>query len=266
MRITIVQGAFLPVPPLRDGAIESAIIDEVPDCAEKVCCIPYPLSDAPRSVSNVPAPRQPHLLFAGRIHPEKGVHLLVEAMVRLQTVVAAEWKLRLVGPWETSGGGGGRSYWDELKRIAAPVRGSVEFVGPLFDPAQLADCYRAASLFVYPSLAEKGETFGVAPLEAMSHGRPAVGSSLACFRDFVRGNENSFVFDHRAPLPAAELASKLVDLLSHPARVEEVRPHAASTAQSFSLERIADLYLGDFASLVEAIKPMKPAAGTASPP
>ena len=198
------------------------------------------------------------LLYAGRVHPEKGIHLLVEAMGLLAGTIPPEWKLVIVGPWEANAGGGGKSYLEELKRIAQPVAERVEFTGPVFDSGQLAHFYQMASLFVYPSLAERGETFGVAPLEAMSHGCPALVSDLACFRDFIGDGANGFVFDHRAPRPAEVLAGKIRELIQDPARLGTAGESATATAQRFSIDRIAGIYLDDFQSLLATPEARKP--------
>ena len=239
--------------------IKSAIISEVPDCAAKVRAIANPLSDAPPPGMRTDAhPRGKRLLYAGRIHPEKGIHLLVEAMGLLAGTIPPEWKLSVVGPWEANAGGGGKSYFEELKRIAQPVADRVEFTGPVYDSGQLASFYQMASLFVYPSLAEKGETFGVAPLEAMSHGCPALVSDLACFRDFLEDDGNGFIFDHRAPHPAEVLAAKIRELIQDPVRLERAGEDAVLTAQRFSVDRIAGIYLDDFQSLLAPVEARKP--------
>ncbi len=235
------------------GPIQSAIIEEVPDRAAAVRCIPYPLPDAPPPGAPTDvSSRGKVLLYAGRVHPEKGIHLLVEAMGLLAGTIPPEWKLVIVGPWEANAGGGGKSYLEELKRIAQPVAERVEFTGPVFDSGQLARFYQMASLFVYPSLAERGETFGVAPLEAMSHGCPALVSDLACFRDFVGDGANGFVFDHRAPQPAEVLAAKIRELIQDPARLGRAGESATATAQRFSIDRIAGIYLDDFHTLLRS--------------
>lgn len=238
--------------------IKAAIIAEVPDLAAHVRSIPNPLPDAPPpgALADV-RPCGKCLLYAGRVHPEKGIHLLVEAMAILAGTIPPEWKLVIVGPWEANAGGGGKSYLEELKRIAQPVVERVEFAGPVFDSGQLAGFYQMASLFVYPSLAERGETFGVAPLEAMSHGCPALVSDLACFRDFI-DEGNGFVFDHRAPQPAEVLAAKIRDLIQDPARLHRAAENAALTAQRFSVGRIAGIYLDDFQSLLASPEARKP--------
>lgn len=230
-------------------AVKEAILAEVPELAEKVCAIPNPLPNLP-SASDAPSSREKRLLYAGRIHPEKGIHLIIEAVARIGDRLPAGWRLVLVGPWEVAAGGGGESYFTELRRLAQPLGDRVEFTGPTYEPARLAAHYRAASLFLYPSLAEKGETFGVSPLEAMSNGCPALVSDLACFRDFLEDDVNGFVFDHRAKDPAGALAEKIGALLGAPDRLVTAGRRGVETAARFSVERIAGLYLDDFQSLL----------------
>lgn len=234
--------------------IAAALAAEVPRQADRVRCIPLPLPEsshvedaAPPPPSSAPA----RFLYAGRVHPEKGLHLLLRALALLPSDAFPGWTLTVVGPSETSAGGGGARYLAELQALAAPIRDRVEWAGPIFEPARLAERYRAASLFFYPSLAERGETFGLAPLEAMSHGCPALVSALACFRDFVVEDENGFVFDHRAADPAAALAARLVALSRDPSALARAGVAARAQSRAFLPGPIAELYLQDFASLLE---------------
>ncbi len=93
--------------------VARAIIAEVPAVEAKVKVIPYPrpaASDADALFAN----RARKILYVGRIHPEKGVHLLVEAFRQLAAAIAQGWKLSIVGPWESKLGGGGEAYWNQL--------------------------------------------------------------------------------------------------------------------------------------------------------
>jgi glycosyltransferase involved in cell wall biosynthesis len=125
----------------------------------------------------------------------------------------------------------------------------VEFTGPILDPRQLAESYRAADHFCYPSLAEKGESFGVAPLEAMACGVPVIVSSLECFQDFVTEGQTGFVFDHRGGAPAEALAAVLERAMTSTEAVAIGR-RAAEKARSFSYAAVAEQYLADFAALL----------------
>ena len=107
-------------------------------------------------------------------------------------------------------------------------------------------------MFVYPSVAEKGESFGLAPLEAMAQGCPAVVSDLACFHDFLEDGRTGLVFDHRAANPAGALAAQLSRLANDPALHQQLARAGYAKAREFTRERIAGMYLDDFAGLTDA--------------
>jgi len=232
------------------GPIRKAIVREVPHLASKVISIPNPLPGEVASVPPQPRPAgaEKRLLYVGRVHPEKGIGLLLDAFALLPASLRAGWKLVVVGPAEARYGGGGGDYLAELKKRAGSL--PVEWTGPVFDPERLHAHYREASLFVYPSLAEKGETFGLAPLEAMAQGCPALVSALDCFGDFIENGVNGWVFDHRAAAPAQTLASRLGELMEPPELLAQAAPRAWATAERFSLERVAGMYLDDFQTLL----------------
>jgi glycosyltransferase involved in cell wall biosynthesis len=227
-------------------AVSAAISAEVGEARVKVATIPLPLPWTP--VPHVP-PLGQTILYVGRVHPEKGLHLLIDAAARLREEIGG-WRLRIVGPSAERLGGGGSRHLAELQQRAESAGVVVEWGEPVFGERELRAEYENAGIFVYPSLAERGETFGLAPLEAMSCGRPVVVSDLACFREYVRPGENGRVFDHRAPDPAAELATALRTLLG----AEETRARyaeaALATAQEFVLARVASRYLEDFEKIV----------------
>ncbi len=244
------------------GAVLDAMREQAPALAARMNVIPYPLprlpdADAELDSAELRRAGAATVLYAGRIHPEKGIGLLLEAFQRFAIRhPAMPWRLSLVGPWEARHGGGGEAYRGELLRQAAALglgEKQVELAGPIFDPDALAEHYRAAALFVYPSLAERGETFGVAPLEAMAHGCPVVVSALGCFRDFIDEGHTGFVFDHRRA-DAADVLAQLLQRLLHDAPDERERVARAGRAKAseFSLTRVADEYLTDFASLLPA--------------
>jgi glycosyltransferase involved in cell wall biosynthesis len=224
--------------------IRNAICQEAPKLAERVRVIPNFVSSG-----NPPEAMQKRgncILYVGRIHPEKGVHLLIEAFERLLSTGLSNWKLRLVGPWDVTLGGGGDSYYQNLRKKAARIENAVEWVGPEFDGEKLRSHYREASLFVYPSLAGRGEASPLAPLEAMSEGCPPVVSSLECFRDYVNPETNGWVFGEQPPDGVSNLTELLKRIIKDSHLVQQVRERASVTAQQFAMPRIADLYLSDF--------------------
>jgi len=230
--------------------VADAVKHEAPSAAQKVTAIPYP---RPQIISaEAPLPletRAKIVLYVGRVHPEKGVHSLVEAFTRLRRSNFADWKLIIVGSTDSKEGGGGEDYFRQLQQSAAVARDRIVLRGPIFDAAALEEEFRAARIFAYPSLAAHGETFGLAPLEAMTHGCAVLTSDLRCFRDFILPNETGFVFERGAPDPADSLVVAFRDALSDPIRLEQIARAGQLKSEEFSRARVADKFLADFESL-----------------
>ena len=233
-------------------AVAEAIRVEVSESENKIRVIPYPAPQ--KSDASLPPPipqRAKTILYVGRVHPEKGVHLLVDAFVDGARDLLADWKLMIVGPWETKFGGGGNDYVARLQSAAASQANRVIFAGPIFDQLVLEQEFRSARLFVYPSLAETGESFGLAPLEAMTHGCAVLVSNLECFRDFVREGETGFIFDHRASDPGSALRGKIENLCANEPLLARTTEAGVHKATEYSLPRVADHFLEDFEALLK---------------
>ena len=229
-------------------AVAEAVSTEAPKLAGRVAVVPYPVPAAMKQSEPLPvASREKLILFVGRVHPEKGVDLLVDAFAAAPPGAFADWKLVIVGPAESKFGGGGDDYLDDLKRRARDA--AVIFRGPVFDPATLENEYRSAQLFVYPSLAERGESFGLAPLEAMAQGCAVLVSDLACFRDFIGDNETGFVFDHRKPRASEALREQLQRITREPTLLMTAAEAGYRKSAEYSISRVADQFLDDFAML-----------------
>ena len=224
-------------------AIAAAIRRQCPALSDRVVTIPLPLDPLLAPAARRPAGRV--LQYVGRVHPEKGVHLLVQAFAEL-TDAHPGWRLRIVGPSDAGQGGGGAAYLDQLRALAV-ASPAVEFTGPIFDRALLARAYAEADLLCYPSLAEHGEAFGVVPLEAMAAGVPPVVSRLACFEDFVHDGDNGWAFDHRAADPVRALAGVLDTAMRDDAERARRGARGREQAQRYSVRSVAQRYLEEFA-------------------
>ncbi len=189
--------------------------------------------------------------FIGRIHPEKGLGLLLAAaalLARRDDLPA--WRLELVGPVQVTSGGGGEEYVAGLDAQFRPALGQrLQFIGPEFDPVKLAGRYGQMDIFCYPSVAEQGETFGVAVAEAMAAGCAPVVSALACFADFVTDGQNGRIFDHRAPAAAEQLAAILGELVADAARRQAIATAAQASVRRFDYPEVARKLLDDLSQL-----------------
>ncbi len=230
-------------------AIAKAVIRELPEREDSVCVLPYPLGwNVPESTPLGERPKK--ILYAGRLHPEKGVAELLDAFGRIPERQRADWTLRIIGPWRENQGGGGESYLERLKYMQKTYGPRVEIHEPVFSADQLMEEYKGARIFAYPSLAEKGETFGLAVVEAMSCGCVPLVSSLACFREFVEDSRTGFVFDHKGENFRDSLQNGLREIILNESGQETVSREARKLAKSFELGEVSDRYLGDFALLL----------------
>lgn len=184
------------------------------------------------------------ILYTGRIHPEKGLDILIKSFASLEP---NDWQLLIVGPYSTETGGGGDLYLYELKQLAK--NSTVVFLEPIFDIDKLSDVYSKASVFVYPSVAEQGETFGVSPLEAMSWGCATIVSDLECFKDFLIHNKNGLCFDHRSEKKVEILNQYLKDLINNSKLRMELATSGMTVNETHSTERLATEFLNEFESM-----------------
>lgn len=187
--------------------------------------------------------------YGGRLHPEKGLELLVRAFRLLRDRPGLPgMELRIMGPWRLEDGGGGEKYRSRILKLSEGL--PVKLMEPVYNREGFAGFLRESSVFCYPSLAETGESFGVAPLEAMACGVPVVLSDLAVFREFFVPGEHGEVFDHRSPDPDRLLADALEKVIARPEKdLLAMGRECAKRGASFSIASIADQYLKDFSEL-----------------
>lgn len=128
---------------------------------QPVCIIPNGIDLPPLEQKPDGGPRQ--LLFLGRIHPVKGVDILLRAWKAVAHRFP-DWELLVAGP-DNDG------YLAEMQALAAQLRlERLVFPGPLYGDTKRR-AYREASLFVLPT---HSENFGMTVAEALAAGTPAI--------------------------------------------------------------------------------------------
>jgi glycosyltransferase involved in cell wall biosynthesis len=113
-----------------------------------ICVIPNGV-ELPEGPKGKPVKNDRTLLYLGRLHPKKGLPLLVAAWSKVQRKAdELGWRLMIAG-WDQIG------HQSELLALAAKLHAGsrIEFVGPRFGEAKSA-VFREASAFILPSLSE----------------------------------------------------------------------------------------------------------------
>ncbi len=153
---------------------------------------------------------EPFVLHVGSLEPRKGVEVLIEA-ANSAAAEGAGWRVVLAG-----------NPGFEAERIEAAARASsaCEVVGEVSED-ELLDLLRAAGAFAAPALFEG---FGIAPLEAMSCGTPAVIAADSGGLEEVSGPAAIVVAERSAGAWKAALEEALE---RPPALIERGLAHAA---------------------------------------
>lgn len=141
---------------------------------------PIPMPTAPEVGSG---PREPLVLYVGRITAEKGLDYLLRALPEIHV------------PCELAIAGDG--YELARQRALAAEMGiadRVRFLGPL-DRAQVQDWYRRAAVVAVPSVWP--EPFGMVGPEAMSYGLPVVGFRVGGIPEWLVDGETGFLVEPR---------------------------------------------------------------------
>lgn len=174
--------------------------------------------------------RPPFFLYVARLeHPAKNHARLLAAFDRFKTEAPSPWQLVLCG-----------SDWHGAEVIHERVRRSpfaADIHTPGFVPdADLANWYRAASVFVYPSLFEG---FGLPPLEAMACGCPVLASAIGAVAE-VCGDAALLA----NPEDSDDLTRQLRRVAEDAALRERLRAAGLKRAREFDWHNTATAMLG----------------------
>ena len=167
----------------------------------------------------------PFFLYLARLEqPGKNHVRLVEAFNRFRTAGGAEWKLVFSG-----------SDWHGAETIhsaiaASPYRNDIRSLGFVPD-SELPHLYRAADVFVYPSLYEG---FGMPPLEAMACRCPVISSTRGSLAEVV--GDAAFAIN---PEDVDDMAKQLKRLATEGATRDQLRTAGIAQAKRFDWSRTA---------------------------
>ncbi|MFA5057690.1 MAG: glycosyltransferase family 4 protein [Opitutaceae bacterium] len=239
------------------SVMRAAIVAENPRLADRIRISGYPINwrELSQARPSPPATMPVTVGYVGRLHREKGLELMAAAVAKLSGFPSLpSWRVLLCGPADVARGGSGHAFVAELERrfASALPPGRFRVLDPVFSEQDLAAIYRGIDLFCYPSLAGRGETFGVAVAEAMAAGAVPVVSQLGCFADFVRPDVTGVIFNHASPDAAERLAEALADLLSDAPRRMRLAAAAQTAVKIYDYPEVARSMLADFSTLLPA--------------
>jgi glycosyltransferase involved in cell wall biosynthesis len=166
----------------------------------------------------VGSPEALHLLYVGRLTPEKDLSVLFEAYRRAASRSPRPIQLVLTGD----------GAYAPRARASAPE--GVTFTGHL-EGDRLAAAYASADVFVFPS---RTETLGNVVLEALASGLPVVAAAEGGVLENVRDGETGLLCTPGDPGSFAQQILKLVD---QPSLRERLSRNARAWAERRTWER-----------------------------
>jgi glycosyltransferase involved in cell wall biosynthesis len=205
-----------------------------------------------RPPSVLPKPKQ--LLYVGRLAPEKGVHILLDAF-RIVLAHHPDAHLKLIGPemvvsrealfpncedphvLELDPYFRPGAYAELLRaKVSEFPPGSIAFLNKGVKFIELAPHYHSASIFAFPSVCE--ESFGMPLVEAMASATPVVATRGGAFPEIVEDGRSGLLVERSN---AQALADAILQLLSNPDQRDAMARAAFERASTmFSWERIAE--------------------------
>jgi glycosyltransferase involved in cell wall biosynthesis len=209
------------------------------------------------------------LLYVGRVSPEKGVHVLLEAFTRVLEKVP-QATLTVVGPDEVQPPDiyirfsqdpkvralrrfyDGHNYGQRLKQALPPaVAARVNFVGAA-PHAKLPGYFAEADLFLFPSVWQ--EPFGISVIEAQAAGVPVVATRSGGVVESIVHGETGLLVERADAREMADAA--LLLLADAPLRAKLAGAARESVRRRFSWQHVRDGVLREYL----AIQPREPAA------
>ena len=168
---------------------------------------------------------EPFFLYVARLeHPGKNHKRLIEAFNHFKTTTTSNWQLVFAG-----------SDWHGASQIHAAAADSPfarDILRLGFVPDEmLPELYRAADIFVYPSLFEG---FGMPPLEAMACGCPVISSARGSLAE-VLGSAAAYV----EPESVEDMTLRMIVMASKEAIREKWRAAGIERARQFNWQKTA---------------------------
>jgi glycosyltransferase involved in cell wall biosynthesis len=171
------------------------------------------------------------LLFLSRIHPKKGLDLLVSAWALLAKEFP-DWELLITGPDE----GGYQGTVERMIRAADAANSC--WIHPAVTGAEKHALFRTADLFVLPSYSEG---FPMAVLEAAAHGVPVVQTTECNFPELTAVGAAWQCQPEKADLERALRAALAADDLE---RRERGQAGRGLVMKNYSWQSVAKMLVG----------------------
>jgi glycosyltransferase involved in cell wall biosynthesis len=228
--------------------VPASRVTVVPNGLDRGQFRPGPAATARSAVCGPRGVSSPFFLYVARLeHPAKNHARLIAAFDGFKAATGSPWQLVLAG-----------SDWHGAEAIHALIRASpyardIHRLG--FVPAaDLPDWYRAADVFVFPSLYEG---FGLPPVEAMACGCPVLSSARGALAETTGDAAGRLEPDN-----VSQIQAQLTRVAADAVWRDRLRAAGLARARDFDWQTTATATLGVYA---RAVRRTTPAPATDAP-
>jgi glycosyltransferase involved in cell wall biosynthesis len=204
------------------------------------------------------------LLFVGRISPEKGLHILLDAF-EIVIKYYPQAYLEIVGPQKPTPTEflaalsddpnvafltklDPKNYFSYLQnKLSLKIASQVFFSGSV-KHLELVDCYRKADILINPSVSE---AFGMSLVEAMATGIPVIATRVGGMIDVVEEGKTGLLVEANN---ASALAEAIIHLLADRELRESMgRAGRQRALELFSWDKITESLLSNYYKLCSSV-------------
>lgn len=175
------------------------------------------------------------VMTLSRVSPEKGIHILIEALRRLEAAGRIRRDTALIVSGEAAFMMG-QAYMAEVRRRAARLRRVRAFFPGYLSAADKPAFFALAHVFVSPSV---HESYGLNVVEALRAGLPVLASDHYGVRDILKDDYGVRVpYETKQKAPTA-LGEALIKMLDDKERLKRMGIAAADAARTMTFESAA---------------------------
>lgn len=176
-----------------------------------------------------------HLLFVGRLEPEKGLEYLFNAVSQFNAQSQVPCSVTIVGAAQKGSEAKGDAIRERARELG--LDSYITWKGYVAYGEELIAIYREADIFVLPSLSE-----GIPKVlyEAMAAGVPIVCTRIGGMPDVIAHQENGYLV---TPGSAEEIHAAIKDIAGSPELRERLIEGGFRTVEGHTMEKARDLLI-----------------------
>jgi len=205
------------------NAVYNSIIKKYPNAKEKISII-YNGIDIKKfsKFKDKDQDKMLNILYVGRLVPEKGVNILLEAIGLINKNLDLHCDIIGDGPERT-----------RLENLVEKLnlKKHVTFYGV---QRNIPEWHQKATVFVHPVLCEEG--FGITLVEAMASSLPCITFNKGAIPEIIRDGKNGFILEQDNAESLARAIRKVSELIKcHPKEWHIIKQNAVMTAEKYNI-------------------------------